>query len=193
MVKLYYYFAFLSVFLCVRCSSIGTAIEVKETEYPVIINYDKKNNIIYGIKIPLEVAITNNSKVSFKEFITIDYEYTPYNKGRGIEIFKKVNSLVKIVNNKKKVISPSSTLKYVIYSRYRIDRVKEKELFKEKMNQYLEKIYEENKDTLHIGTISEFKQKHKDLFEKLTKNDSISIQLLDDGKFGKRIVVPVKW
>lgn len=52
------------------------------------------------------------------------------------------------------------------------------------------------KDTLHIGTVDEFKQTYKELFESLTKNDSISIQLLDSSTksgLGKRIAVPVKW
>ncbi len=58
---------------------------------------------------------------------------------------------------------------------------------------YIEKILKENKDTLHIGTVAEFKKKHKELFEKLTKNDSISIQFLDGKKLGERITVPVEW
>ena len=35
----------------------------------------------------------------------------------------------------------------------------------------------QNKDTLHIGTVQEFKKKHKKLFELFTKNDSLSIQI----------------
>ncbi len=51
----------------------------------------------------------------------------------------------------------------------------------------------ENKDTLHIGTVKEFKQKHTALFHKLTKGDSISIQFLDNNKLEERITVPVEW
>ena len=51
----------------------------------------------------------------------------------------------------------------------------------------------ENKDTLHIGTVDEFKKRHKALFEKLTNGDSISIQFLDGKKLGERITVPVEW
>lgn len=51
----------------------------------------------------------------------------------------------------------------------------------------------EKKDTLLIGTVTEFKIKHKELFERLTKNDSISIQFLDGKKLRKRVTVPVEW
>lgn len=51
----------------------------------------------------------------------------------------------------------------------------------------------ENKDTLHIGTVREFKKRHENLFKYLTKNDSISIRFLEGKSLGKRLTIPVKW
>ncbi|MFL0083373.1 hypothetical protein V2665_10375 [Tenacibaculum maritimum] len=50
-----------------------------------------------------------------------------------------------------------------------------------------------NKDTLHIGTVTEFRQKHPKLFQQLTKDDRISIQFLEGKKLGKPISIPVTW
>ena len=52
------------------------------------------------------------------------------------------------------------------------------------------------KDTLHIGTVKEFKEKHRELLNKVTNEDSISIRFIDKNtKYGlsKPISIPVNW
>ena len=46
------------------------------------------------------------------------------------------------------------------------------------------KILKLNQDTLHVGTIAEFKENHAELFNMLTEYDRISIRLLKTKKNG---------
>ncbi len=53
-----------------------------------------------------------------------------------------------------------------------------------------------NQDSLILGTAYEFKKKHDQLFENLTKNDSISIRFIDSNNeksLGKTIKIPVEY
>ena len=90
----------------------------------------------------------------------------------------------------KKVIKSSDTISFVSFTSHFINN---EDSIQQQFKPYIEQMLKENKDTLHVGTVSEFKQNHKELFEKLTKNDSISIQFLDGKKLGERITVPVEW
>lgn len=174
------------------CKSNQIILKTGLTEQPVIINYNKEYNKVYGIKIPIQLNVINKS-IFFKNFITIDYKYHPYEKGVGEEVYLKNDSIYKIKNNKKKTISSLDEDIYIIYARYRIDRFDTLNIYKNDFKRYTEKMLAQNKDTLHIGTVEAFKVKHKELFEKLTKNDSISIQFLDNGELGERLIVPVEW
>ena len=117
----------------------------------------------------------------------IDYKYSNEEGGVSLELF--LNNQ-KISNNTKKNLVPKTELKYSSYTRHFTDSTNSTQI---QLDQYKNQMLAQNKDTLHIGTVSEFKAKHPILFEKLTKNDSISVRLLEDGKLGKRITVPVKW
>ncbi|WP_062060455.1 hypothetical protein [Aquimarina longa] len=181
-----------SVFIFfIACNGSKKVISIKQNtnNYPLIIKLSKKHEKIFRIKIPIELELKNNSTRK-KDFVTINYEYGS-NKGIMEYLYKKTNKkLIEIKNNKKKSIRSGSFDNYIMYSSHKLDSTKSTQ---QQFKPYVEKMLLENKDTLHIGTVTVFKQKHAELFEKLTKNDSISIQFLDGKKLGERITVPVEW
>jgi hypothetical protein len=178
------------LFLLTSCSTKELE-QIQDSNAPVIIKLGKKYKKIFRVKIPIDIKIINNS-LSEKAFNSIDYKYTPYREGIGEELFKRTHNSIteKISNNQRKTVYPFITKEYVLYARYRLDSSKTTQ---QQFKPYIEKMLKEGKDTLHIGTVSAFKKNHKTLFERLTKNDSISIQFLDGDALGKRVTVPVEW
>ena len=187
--KAFFFFAFF--FSIIGCKEKLTILKVTSTKNSIIVKYSEEKDIVYGIKIPFELEINNRSSDA-KDFITIDYEYNPYNKGVGEEVYLGKGVSYKIRNNKIKTVNPLSNKIYLIYSRYRIDRIDSINKFQFELRTYKEKMLAQGKDTLHIGTVKEFKQKHMELFKKLTEGDSISIQFLEGKKLGERVTVPVE-
>ena len=114
-----------------------------------------------------------------KETLTkVSYHYNSINSKIGdyVKMFREENEgLVKIINQKT-IIYPKETLSYILYSSHYIDTT---DFYIEKMYFYRLKMLEENKDTLHVGTVNEFRKKHPELFKMLTKKDSISTRLID--------------
>lgn len=174
----------------IGCKGVEKNIRLKETNLPIIVRLNKKYNFISRINFPNTIQLENKSTHP-KSFLRIDYKYFPYTKGIGEDVYESENKiLVKIRNNQKKTVSPLKTKELIVYSWYRLDSTT---LTQQQFKPYIEKMLAEGKDTLHIGTVSEFKSKHKELFDKLTQNDSISIQFLEGKKLGERITVPVEW
>ncbi|WP_417237124.1 hypothetical protein [Bizionia paragorgiae] len=124
----------------------------------------------------------------------INYHYSDsISKWRnlGIELYKTNNQKLKRVsNNQRKTIPPKGSLEYVYYTRHFLDSSK---LIQQQFKPYINRMLLENKDTLHIGTLNQFKKHHKELFEELTKNDSISIRISDDKKSVNRKIFPVEY
>jgi hypothetical protein len=184
----------LIVYLLLSCKPNQDTIEInqKTTDYQITLRLSRQYEKIIGIKFPQIINIKNNSNKK-ETFIKIDYKYNSIPKERtyGISLFsEKEDSLIKISNNKKKEIDSYEKKQYVFYTRHFVDSVS---FIQNEFKPYITKMLTENKDTLHIGTVQEFKQNHGELFKALTKNDSISIQFLDGKKLGERITVPVVW
>ncbi|MBO0592754.1 hypothetical protein I2486_15225 [Cellulophaga sp. E16_2] len=183
------------VFLFFNCTGAKQAIKINQanSDYDVVIQFAKGGmDDVINIKFPNQIIIKNNS-FSKRYFNLIKYTYKniPNNRDYGIGLFQQdENSLKKIKNNSKKNISPYGQLQYIYYTRHFVDSSKN---IQDQFNIYIQKKTSKNKDTLHIGTVSDFKKNHKELFERLIKNDSISVQFLDGNKFGERISVPVEW
>ena len=152
------------------------------TDHQIIARYNKKYKKIYRLNIPIKVKISSND---YKNAFNIDYKYIPFQKGIGIDLYDLEEN--EITNKRIDLLKNNE---FIVYTWFRIDS---SFTIQKKFQNQIRKAVIENKDTLHIGTVSEFKAKHPILFEKLTKNDSISVRLLEDGKLGKRITVPVKW
>ncbi|PID68990.1 MAG: hypothetical protein CR968_00200 [Flavobacteriia bacterium] len=188
-------FLLLSLFILVQCKSVNHKVSItqRKVSQKVIIRTasDNKNSII-RIQFPNEIILKNNS-LRKRDLLTINYIYNniPSNRNLNLGLYTRKNgTLMRVRNNKKKIIPSKDSLNFVFYSRHFVDSTKSTQ---KQFKPYVEKMLGLDKDTLHIGTVSEFKQKHEELFEKLTKGDSISIQFLDGKKLGERITVPVKW
>ena len=178
-------------FVLTNCKTGNINVNFYDTEYSVILRKSEREKKITYIRLPKKLRLENGFLTN-RMFKRIVYSYK-INKDKclGLVLYQKKNdSLSRISNNKKKAISAKESLEYIYYTRHFIDSTKS---IQQQFKPYIEKMLAENKDTLHIGTVDEFKQQHKELFEKLTKNDSISIQFLDGKKLGERITVPVAW
>ncbi|MFA9372121.1 MAG: hypothetical protein ACERIH_10465 [Labilibaculum antarcticum] len=184
------------ILLSYCCGNIRKSINIKQfnVDYPLIIRLSKENTVI-RLQFPKKIIIENKSFFK-RDFVEIEYDYKNMPLGRDLRIglFEKVNGkLTKVSNNKMKTISAKGSLEFVYYTRHFVDSTK---AIQQQFKPYIEKMLRLKKDTLHIGTVVKFKKKHKELFESLTKNDSISIRFLDSGTksgLGERIAVPVKW
>jgi len=182
------------LFLFLSCSSVKEKIDIiqeKSHKQAYAILSNKKERIV-RICFPKKIILKNNSN-SEKSFVKISYHYNSIETSIGnfINLFEnKANHLKKISNNKKKTIAPNNSNHYTIYTTHYIEK---NENSMSKLKKIREMIIKKKQDTLHIGTVSEFKQNHKKLFERLTKNDSISIQFLDGKKLGEKITKPVEW
>lgn len=185
------------LFLLFSCNSLKKeklSIKVLKANYKVVIKFSKDNAAdIISVKIPTKISIKNlnNSEVNFN---TVEYKYQDSLSNwanRNLSLYVVENFFLKKISNfKKKKISNYEENEYMIYSRHFLDSSKATQ---KQFRPYIKRMLTENKDTLHIGTVKEFKKNHKELFEKLTKNDSISIQFLDGNNLGERVTVPVEW
>lgn len=171
-------------------------INQKNTELPIIFRLAKDdNNRLIRVQFSREIQIQNKSL--FKEsFVKIEYHYNetvPVGRDLGIGLFEyDFDNLKSISTRGKKNIPSKSSVNYILYTRHFLDSTKS---VQQQFKPYIEKMLSSGKDTLHIGTVAEFKKKHKELFESLTKNDSISIRFLDSSTksgLGERIAVSVK-
>ena len=173
---------------CNTSKSISNVdLKLKKSNKQIVIRGNLKEKKVTYLKVPIMIEVKNNLRknISFKK---IRYKYSKNSEeSLSLEIFKNKN---RVSNNLLKVIKPNNYIKFESLTRHFIQS--ENNLQNE-MSKYIKKMLSKNKDTLHIGTVAEFKQNHKELFEKLTKGDSISIQFLDGKKLGERITVPVEW
>ena len=181
------------IFSCKGNLQKNIEINQNEANLPVVIRLAKDNkDRVISLELPGTLKIENSTNERVK-FLRIYYKYNeniPQERksGFGISLYDIKNELLENIRNKKTIMKDGEILNYIFYSSHYIDSTISKELIS-----YSQKTYPTDKDTLHIGTVDEFKQKHKELFEKLTKNDSISIQFLDGKKLGERVTVPVEW
>jgi len=145
---------------------------------------------IWAISFPINMNL-DCSKSKNNSFRNYSYKYGNNLKGKEMKLYSVENGeFIKQDFSKIKILKKNKKNKFLIISKHFIDTTKLNSIY---LKSYVEKMLKENKDTLHIGTVSEFKTKHKVLFEKLTKNDSLSIQFLDGKKLGKKVTVPVEW
>ncbi len=188
-------FSLLSLFIFTHCKSIDNNITItqKEASQEIILRTAKDvKNYVIRIQFPKEIIISNNSLYTF-DILSLHYMYNniPSNRNLDLGLYITENDTLKmIMNNKSKLIFPKKELRFIIYSRHFVDDTKS---IQEEFKPYIQKMLAQNKDTLHIGTVQEFKKKHKKLFELFTKNDSLSIQFLEKYKFGELITIPLKW
>ena len=182
--------------LALSCKTSQKSIKIFSniTDNRIILRLAKDNlNRVITIQFPNKIEIMNDS-FGEESFVMIDYIQGNFFRTRRnfrIELYTINKDILNPTsNNQKRTIPSKASLQYVFYTRHFVDSSKTSQ---EQFQSYVQEMLEENKDTLHIGTVSDFKKNHKELFERLTKNDSISVQFLDGNKFGEHITVPVEW
>lgn len=186
------YLLFLNVLL--SCKSSDKTIEMKQmkTGFPVIVLLSKKHEKIKLIKFPVKLRISNSIWVK-KSYSSTEYDYNPYTKGIGESLYTEQDGKLKrIRRTKHKNIYPFQSKEYVMYSSYRLDS---SNTVQKQLKPYVDQMLIQNQDTLTIGTVVEFKQKHEDLLMQLTDRDSIYLRILNTERNGyeKGVKIPVKW
>jgi hypothetical protein len=183
-------YLFLIIITLTKCGSNNQVIKTFDTDQQVVIRYNVKYDYIFRVNLPIGINFQNRFTDN-KFFIKVKYKYEPYSEGIGEDLYQfDLTKWIKIKNNKKKNTDLFEKNNLSLYSWYRLDSTKATQ---QQFTPYIKKMLAENKDTLHIGTVKEFKKNHGELFKALTKGDSISIQFLDGKKLGERITVPVVW
>ncbi|CAA0238645.1 Probable lipoprotein precursor [Tenacibaculum maritimum] len=180
----------LSITIClIGCKSSKGNLEATllESQQKVVILLNKKYKKIALIELPLKVQLTNNS-YSSKTFASIQYKYLPYEKGIGNPLYiEKNNTLIRVKQATKKYLAPLEKKEYIIYTRHRMDTSK---YIQQQFKPYIDMMMAKKTDTLTIGTINQFKQKHSKLLLSLTKQDRIYINIW---KSKNDISIPVTW
>ncbi len=163
-------------------------IQRKDSKLPVIVRMNNKYKSVNGILFPFNLSIVNSNLV-IKKFIEIEYEYGFRKNCYGLELYENNK---KISNNKLKIIKGRDVLEYQIYTRHAFDTTK---LIHTQLQPYLEKMIELNQDTLHIGTVTEFKKSYPEIFKMLTENDTISIDFYErkNKYFSNKQAIPANW
>jgi len=139
-------------------------------------------NAIWAISLPFNIEITNPSSEK-KGFRNYKYKYSNELKGKAMKMYLiKDETRLKQSVSKVKYIDVKSSEKYLITSKHFIDTTKLNRHF---FKPYIEKMQSLKLDTLNIGTISQLKEKHKDLLDQLIKKDSISFLFLIENGFKK--------
>ncbi len=163
----------------VSCKTTNKPVKIKisESNGEVTLFYSKKMNAIWSISLPFNIEITNPTSQK-KGFRNYKYRYHNALKGKAMKMYLiKKEKLSKLSVSKIKYIDEKSSQKYLITSKHFIDTTTLNKIF---FKPYLEKMKNLNQDTLNVGTISQFKLKHKNFVDQLIKNDSISFLFLNE-------------
>ncbi len=183
---------FITIICYISCNAPKESIKIDfiNSTNEITLFYSKKMKAIWAISFPMNINI-DCSKSKNNSFRNYSYKYGNNLKGKGMKLYSVENDkFIKQDFTKIKILKKDKKNKFLIISKHFIDTTKSNSIY---LKSYLEKMLKEGKDTLHIGTVSEFRTKHKELFEELTKKDSISIQFLNGKKLRERITVPVEW
>ncbi|MDO6674576.1 hypothetical protein MK851_09070 [Tenacibaculum sp. 1B UA] len=176
-----YLFIILTTFTCANPKKDLVFNQVQANDYPVIIGMYKKRieNKISYIKLPNQIKIRNTSYVNQTLSKINYYHFSPHIEKEksqlGLYTIKN-DSLIYATNHQKRIIYGKDSLNYIYYIRCHL--LDTTNAVQSQLKPYVEKMIKENKDTLHIGSFSQFKNKHYNLLELLTKNDTISLNFI---------------
>ncbi len=173
--------------LIISCNN-SIVLTQADTNKSIIVRKNKELGTISIIQFPLRLIIENQSLLK-KKFSSIDYDYGFNDKGSNIILIDKNKALY---NYQLKVVSAREKKEYLVYTVHFTDSSR---FIQNQLRPYAEKLSELNQDTLHIGTVAEFKKNHAELFKMLTENDTISIRYLknENSGLGERIAIPANW
>ncbi len=159
-----------------------------DTEKPVVVRMNAKQKVITVIEFPFNIVIENLT-LSKKEFGKIDYEYNNTKRGVGILLYRDD---LEIRNNQLQTVQSHKSLNYFAYTGHFTEFT---EFTQAQLQPYLEKMIKLKQDTLHVGSVAEFKVNHPELFKMLTEKDTISIRFYErkSKHFSNRQAIPASW
>lgn len=154
------------------CTENAIEAKVEASKKPIQLYYDSKTDVVFRILFPINLTITNNSFFE-KEINDIRYIFSNPNKGNRMLIFED-DGLTKIKDYHIKIAGKKKK-KLVLYSNYILLNSEHRKILREKYSSRING----NELINSIGNLEHFKQENKDLFHFITKNDSISISLVE--------------
>ena len=178
----------------IGCKSTNKTIEIEQlnVDYPIVLLMNNEHREIRLIEFPLKLKLYN-SILSKKTYSSIKYNYEPFDKGIGIPVYIEKNGKLKSIEQGVfKSINPYETKEYIIYTRHYVDT---SETTQQQLKPYVAKMLNLSQDTLAIGTVQEFKQKHGALLKQLTAGDSIYLRVLNAERNGyeRGVKIPVQF
>ena len=143
----------------------------------VCLQYNESWNTISAINLPLNFDVENHGFAK-EHLVRFSYKYGNKMEGQATRLFLRRDNKFEKQNNSENIyIKGFKTNSYRIRTKHFIDTTKFNNSF---FKPYIEEMQLLNQDTLSIGTISDLKVKHRDLFNNLVQNDSISFFFLDE-------------
>ncbi|MHC9089994.1 hypothetical protein ACXIHB_15020 [Tenacibaculum sp. IMCC1] len=188
---------YLNIILTLLLVSCTTTKEITVTskvsnKYKVIAWYDKEQKDIWAISFPFVLTINNKSANQKEELTFHQYIYKKTSEGAFAFLYKENdnNDLIKLSSTLKKEILPKQKKEYVVYSKHLINNLTDSnKILSAFQNKHL------NKDSIHLSSFKNFKNKLPELTQKLLSNDSIFLKFTNFDKTTsppKRIKLPIK-
>ncbi|MCV6628284.1 MAG: hypothetical protein OIF50_00340 [Flavobacteriaceae bacterium] len=181
------------IFVCWSMFSCSNLLQINSVnlneDVKIIVN--KESGEVIFIQFPFKININNLSNRK-KDIIKIAYEYHSTNPYKSIEAeyyFIENSRRKRVSSTGKKSVPPNGSITLKCISRHNVedDSLNNKYSFTNK------KVLD-NPNPLRLSKVEDFKKKHPGLLERLTKNDSISITLLNSEDMpGEVIKVPVRY
>ena len=184
---------FICIILLINACGSNKNITVNQiqSKRPIIIHFDKEEDRVVIVSFPITFGILNHTNNNITLDNMVKYQYADienYPQYWNTTIFPYLiedEKLLTTINPiSRSVISSKNKREYVIYTRHFIHS---QNLF----SAYLEKMRQENKDTLHIESIQQLKQINPNFVNDFLQGDSIRFLFYYDKKF-HTIVLPVE-
>ena len=185
----------------VNSDSISVSVQPVKSSSQIILKSDRSKSKIFMIQFPLTYRVCNLSSEKAALYY-YRYYFNSADKshtaklgwiGQGMLILKKADGkLENPYNSGRIVIDSHHCNEYITYTYHHIGKQGN---YQELFLPYLEKMKEENKDTLNIGTFEEIRQIYPNLFEDFLKGDSVEFHFWKIYKEGmdKHIILPVEF
>ena len=154
-------------------------VEQIESNFPIVIRYDSIKDYIFRIQFPLMFKVCNMSNNS-KHMGHISYYYKDikyalsYEQGWNYNLLinkEKNGELLTPYRRGRIVIDSLSNENFVFHTGHSIRY--EDSILQSVFRPFISQIKNTGKDTLHIGTIQEFKKKYPEIINLLLQDDSI--------------------
>lgn len=197
------YFVLVILFLFCSCRKQFENVQVKqiETDFSVILECDTKFSSMRMVRLPVAFSVSNNF-VYNRRITGLNYYYdlgNTYIREKDWRIvrnerdfylinkdslllchrdrydLKKWELILGISPHKRKIIKPYQTQKYLQYIIHRLDTTQN---IQSSFASYLKIMRETKQNTLSVGNLREFSEKHPLLADSLWLGDSLSVSFI---------------